>query len=316
MGWIAVGTGTLVAAYAVYALVTRYADHDSRSKDAFRAREQQTLEKDQATNSPSLVVNGSIPEPPAVSAPEQTVEPSKITPTTSALMPPPPLPKSRTPSPPRLNPPTIGSMPPPPRIQPPLRSSSPPRLKPPSMAPPPRPGTGALRPPPSAASSLRVPQTKVLSNTHMQPASSTLPLPSGPSKKSRAVTLQPGYSPLDWAALAASPTANLRGKDAPPNGRLIRVTPSQLKKQNGRKGKDTWTSYQGRVYNVTPYLPFHPGGKGELMRGAGRDAGDLFMEVHPWVNWEGMLGECLVGILVAEGEGEEHKEDNDLDEMD
>lgn len=150
----------------------------------------------------------------------------------------------------------------------------------------------------------------------MQPASSTLPLPSGPNKKSRAVTLLPGYSPLDWAALAASPTANLRGKDAPPNGRLIRVTPSQLKKQNGRTGKDAWTSYQGRIYNVTPYLPFHPGGKGELMRGAGRDAGDLFMEVHPWVNWEGMLGECLVGILVAEGEGEEHKEVNDLDEMD
>lgn len=38
------------------------------------------------------------------------------------------------------------------------------------------------------------------------------------------------------------------------------------------------------------------------MKGAGRDAAKLFMEVHPWVNWDGMLASCLVGILVAEGE--------------
>ena len=35
----------------------------------------------------------------------------------------------------------------------------------------------------------------------------------------------------------------------------------------------------GRVYNVTPYLEFHPGGIPELMRGIGRDATDLFDEV-------------------------------------
>lgn len=39
------------------------------------------------------------------------------------------------------------------------------------------------------------------------------------------------------------------------------------------------------------------------MRGAGREreAERLFLEVHPWVNWDGILGECLVGILVGEG---------------
>lgn len=156
----------------------------------------------------------------------------------------------------------------------------------------------------------------------MQPASSTLPLPSGPpsKKSSRAIILAPGYSPLDWAALTNSPSSNLRGNDAPANGRLLRVSPAQLRRQTGRKGKDAWTSYQGRVYNVTPYLPFHPGGKGELMKGVGRDSGELFMEVHPWVNWEGMLGECLVGILVGEGEGDGEKEmareENELEEMD
>lgn len=55
-----------------------------------------------------------------------------------------------------------------------------------------------------------------------------------------------------------------------------------------------------------------------MMRSAGRDAEKLFMEVHPWVNWEAMLGECLVGILVAEDD--QHRRADvgagDLDEMD
>ncbi|RMZ80682.1 hypothetical protein DV738_g2722, partial [Chaetothyriales sp. CBS 135597] len=177
------------------------------------------------------------------------------------------------------------------------------------MSAPPRPANASLRPPPSSAASLRVPQTKVLSNTHMQPASSTLGVP---KKRSRQVTLGPGYSPLNWAALTSNPNSGLRGKDAPPQ--LARVTPSRLRKQTGRKGKDAWTVYQGRVYNITPYLPFHPGGVAELMKGAGRDAGALFMEVHPWVNWDGMLSECLVGILVAEDDAD--AETNTLDEMD
>lgn len=56
----------------------------------------------------------------------------------------------------------------------------------------------------------------------------------------------------------------------------------------------------GKVYNVTPYAAFHPGGIPELMRGAGRDGTQLFGEVHPWVNYETMLTACLVGLLVDE----------------
>jgi cytochrome b involved in lipid metabolism len=56
------------------------------------------------------------------------------------------------------------------------------------------------------------------------------------------------------------------------------------------------------VYNVTPYAEYHPGGVPELMRAAGRDGSKLFGEVHPWVNYEGMLQACLVGIYVGETE--------------
>lgn len=42
---------------------------------------------------------------------------------------------------------------------------------------------------------------------------------------------------------------------------------------------------------------------------AGRDGTRLFGEVHPWVNWEGMLEACLVGIAVEE---EARGKDKDL----
>ncbi|KAF7509035.1 hypothetical protein GJ744_008430 [Endocarpon pusillum] len=198
---------------------------------------------------------------------------------------------------------------------PPVKSA--PKSKPPtfsSMPPPLRPFTSApLRPPPSAAASLRVPPTKHISNAAFAPSRLT----AKSTKSSRQVTLTPGHSPLDWAALTADPSNKLRGKDAPTD-QLIRVPPSRLRYQNGRKGRDAWTEYQGKVYNITPYLPFHPGGEGELMKGAGRDAAKLFMEVHPWVNWEAMLGECLVGISVSEGEEQHGRNDGagELDEMD
>lgn len=56
---------------------------------------------------------------------------------------------------------------------------------------------------------------------------------------------------------------------------------------------------QGKIYNITPYLKFHPGGVRELMRGAGRDATKMFMDAHAWVNVHYMLDKCLVGFLVG-----------------
>ena len=55
---------------------------------------------------------------------------------------------------------------------------------------------------------------------------------------------------------------------------LIRVTPSLLKEHN--KKDDAWSAFNGKVYNITHYLPYHPGGEKELMRVAGRDGSKLF----------------------------------------
>lgn len=250
-----------------------------------------------------------------------------------ALMPPPSsLPPSRNRSPPRLQSPTTSSS-----VVQPSRGPVPTQrqggfAKPMgfsnSLAPPPSTASAARAP---SSSLLSIPQQKVLQNTRMQPASSLLPTSSTQhptSRPSKKIILTPGHSPLDWAALtrSTSPSAplTLRGPNASsllgPH-RLGRITPSQLSKQTGRKGKDAWTSYQGRVYNISAYLPFHPGGEPELMKGAGRSSDGLFAEVHPWVNFEGMLGNCLIGIMVGEDDPaalgrNEVKAENGLDEMD
>jgi Cytochrome b5-like Heme/Steroid binding domain len=52
-----------------------------------------------------------------------------------------------------------------------------------------------------------------------------------------------------------------------------------------------------QVYNVTPYLRFHPGGVDYLMLGAGKDATALFNKYHRWVNVDMMMSSCLVGLL-------------------
>ncbi|XP_032518663.2 cytochrome b5 reductase 4 isoform X1 [Danaus plexippus] len=102
--------------------------------------------------------------------------------------------------------------------------------------------------------------------------------------------LQPGHSLMDWIRLGNS------GKDLNGIGGRIRpVTPTELATHNTQE--DAWLAIRGRVYNITYYLPYHPGGPEELMRGAGIDATELFDKVHPWVNYDSLLAKCLVGPL-------------------
>ncbi|XP_056648109.1 cytochrome b5 reductase 4 isoform X1 [Diorhabda sublineata] len=106
--------------------------------------------------------------------------------------------------------------------------------------------------------------------------------------------LQPGHSLMDWIRLGAS------GKDLTglgPRAGHLSVTKQELAKHNTID--DLWLSIRGKVYNVTAYVPFHPGGPDELLRAAGIDATKLFDQVHPWVNYEQILQKCIVGKLVA-----------------
>ncbi|PQK09948.1 hypothetical protein BB8028_0002g02720 [Beauveria bassiana] len=238
-----------------------------------------------------------VVQPPSIAVESDKQPQSPTTPKAAAVqLPPPPTFSLST-----------DSMPPPPRPIPSTSSSSASSMMPPPPPPPPSRLSAAPRPPtlgqfPAANSAQRArapipnrgPRSSSSSGLAPPPTHTSVPT----TKPSRQVTLEPGHSPLDWARLSGGPGADLRG--VPAATPYLRVTPSMLRRQTGRRGTDAWMALGGKVYNVTPYAKFHPGGVPELMRGAARDGTRLFGEVHPWVNYENMLTACLVGILVEE----------------
>lgn len=106
------------------------------------------------------------------------------------------------------------------------------------------------------------------------------------------VALKPGRSLMDWVRLGLS-GRDLQGQ----GGRIRKVTMEELGKHN--KEDDCWTLLRGKVYNITSYIEFHPGGIPELMRAAGKDGTQLFDEIHKWVNIESMLAKCFIGPIDA-----------------
>lgn len=112
------------------------------------------------------------------------------------------------------------------------------------------------------------------------------------------VFLAPGHSPLDWAALTTKTPAHvLRGVQiSTPPAQFVQIPLSELQKHKSRD--NCWTCIQGKVYNITPYVDFHPGGEQEIMKCAGRDGTMLFNKYHSWINPERLLNRCMIGSLL------------------
>ncbi|XP_002987938.2 cytochrome b5 domain-containing protein RLF [Selaginella moellendorffii] len=113
-----------------------------------------------------------------------------------------------------------------------------------------------------------------------------------PPKQRNKVPFEKGFSQMDWLKLTQShpDLAGLKGRS---NRRMIAM--EEVKQH--RKQDDAWTVLRGRVYNITPYLNFHPGGLDMLMKAAGKDCTSLFNKYHAWVNAEFLLERCLLGAL-------------------
>lgn len=75
----------------------------------------------------------------------------------------------------------------------------------------------------------------------------------------RKVALAPGHSHLDWMRL----TATLPRYRGPTMHTAAEVAAHR------RRG-DAWTVIRGRVYDVSRYVDFHPGGAAMLLSGAGK----------------------------------------------
>lgn len=106
------------------------------------------------------------------------------------------------------------------------------------------------------------------------------------------VPFEKGYSQMDWMKLTQThpDLADLKGQS---NKRLISMDEVKQHRAEG----SMWTVLKGRVYNITPYMKFHPGGVDLLMKAVGKDCTSLFNKYHAWVNAEFLLEKCLVGTL-------------------
>lgn len=104
------------------------------------------------------------------------------------------------------------------------------------------------------------------------------------------VAVKPGFHLIDWNRLVRS-MSTVFGKEA------VKITLDELATHNNKY--DCWMAYKGKVYNVTQYMAYHPGGEEILMEYAGKDCSEGFDQYHKWVNIQAMLGKCLVGVLEA-----------------
>lgn len=107
--------------------------------------------------------------------------------------------------------------------------------------------------------------------------------------------IKKGFGLRDWMVLLRS------AKDIAQRGigRPLRndITISEVRTHN--KGYDAWIILSNMVYNITPYLPYHPGGM-DIMKGVlGKDATTLFHEYHTWINIDNLIGPLLLGSLMS-----------------
>lgn len=67
------------------------------------------------------------------------------------------------------------------------------------------------------------------------------------------VPLAPGHTMMDWNRLANSFASSRKG------GGRAKITMAELRQHATED--DAWMAVRGIVYNITPYIHFHPGKK-------------------------------------------------------
>eukprot|EP00569_Conticribra_weissflogii_P008765 CAMPEP_0171370466 /NCGR_PEP_ID=MMETSP0879-20121228/8049_1 /TAXON_ID=67004 /ORGANISM="Thalassiosira weissflogii, Strain CCMP1336" /LENGTH=216 /DNA_ID=CAMNT_0011878943 /DNA_START=69 /DNA_END=719 /DNA_ORIENTATION=+ len=110
--------------------------------------------------------------------------------------------------------------------------------------------------------------------------------------------VRPGFGLNDWLTLLRRSSDLAQRKGAP----LRRdITLEEVKKHD--RSYDGWMILRGKVYNIGPYLAYHPGGSAILEKVCGRDGTELFDRYHAWVNIENLIGPLLLGYLKVEKNG-------------
>lgn len=141
---------------------------------------------------------------------------------------------------------------------------------------------------------------------------STLPPGKKPVARARIkVGLRKGFGLHDWVQLLRASNDLAQRKGAP----LRQIGPDEIKRHSSIH--DGWISLHGKVYNISPYLHYHPGGVAILKPTLGKDATDLFDKYHRWVNTDGLIGPLLLGYLdLTKKSSVQEDDDSDNDDDD
>ena len=105
------------------------------------------------------------------------------------------------------------------------------------------------------------------------------------------VALRRGFGLHDWSLLCRSARDLAQRKGRP----LRPISPEEIAQHASEH--DAWISLHGKVYNITPYLHYHPGGVDIFKPCLGGDASALFDKYHRWVNTQGLIGVLQLGYL-------------------
>ena len=131
--------------------------------------------------------------------------------------------------------------------------------------------------------------------------------PKHPRRRAKSGSIvRPGFGLHDWMTLLRRAT-NLSQRGGSPLRRDI--PPSEVRLHD--KAYDGWVTLRGKVYNVSPYLAYHPGGDEIMHSVLGKDGTVLFDKYHRWVNIENLIGPLLLGTLRVEKGGVSIPEDED-----
>lgn len=102
------------------------------------------------------------------------------------------------------------------------------------------------------------------------------------------VPFEKGYSQMDWIQLC-------RKMPHRPMSIHHDVTMAEVMKHDSEE--DGWTVIDGRVFDISAYMKYHPGGSKTLKSALGKDCTALFRKYHAWVNYDMLLEKWFVGYL-------------------
>ncbi|EHN00902.1 Irc21p [Saccharomyces cerevisiae x Saccharomyces kudriavzevii VIN7] len=147
------------------------------------------------------------------------------------------------------------------------------------------------------------------------------------------IKLDPGHSALDWHSLTSNPanyhtkfvslqliqgllddpifqkdnykfsSSQLRTQLLVQKIPLYKVMPplrinKEIVKRHCKGEDELWCVINSKVYDISSYLKFHPGGTKILLKNCGsEDFITLFNKYHQWVNYEKLLQVCFIGIV-------------------